>query len=82
MLTSRSVVIMADPDVPDGVLRAYDKDGNMVIEITLAPVYMATTLLSPLEPDIHLWKANPLAVERYAAMRQWFKFGHYTMGAA
>lgn len=75
-------IVMADPDVPDGVLRAYDKDGRLVVEIRLAPVYMATTLLSPPEPDIHLWKANPEAVERYAAMRTWFQHGHYTVGTA
>lgn len=74
--------IIADETVPDGVLRAYAADGRLIVEIRLSPVYMATTLLSPPEPEIYSWRANPEAVARYAAMRAWSNYGHYVMGRA
>ena len=75
-------IIISDETVPDGVFRAYDINGTLVCELRLAPVYMATTFLSPPEPDIHSWRASPEAVQRYAAMRSWFKHGHYVAGVA
>ena len=74
--------IIADETVPNGIFRAYDIDGRLVCELQLAPVYMATTFLSPPEPDIATWRVSPETAVRYASMKSWYQFGHYVMGRA